>query len=222
MVTTAEIRDKIEQLAVDIGLARQFVQGADTATVALGGVQTPSVRKLVKDFKARENDVFTGAEAQAKKAADAATRAESAATTATAKLLEVRAEGTTQVGLVKTQGNTESTRVRAEGTTQVSAVRAKGDTEIVRLRNEVDTHIDVAEQAADRAEHAVQSIPGFVARATSIFGFTVNDGGCLICTQVADGETVNSADFATWDILPAETRFFVDNGNLVLSLPFQL
>ena len=48
------IHEKIEQLSTDIALTRRFVQGSDTETVPLGGVETPSLRKLVRDVRAQE------------------------------------------------------------------------------------------------------------------------------------------------------------------------
>lgn len=49
------IHEKIEQLSTDIALTRRFVQGSDTETVPLGGVDTPTIRKLCRDIDARES-----------------------------------------------------------------------------------------------------------------------------------------------------------------------
>ena len=46
---------KIDQFSADLSLFNRAVHGSETETVLLGGVPTPSYRKLVADVDARES-----------------------------------------------------------------------------------------------------------------------------------------------------------------------
>lgn len=196
-----ELQGKIEQLSTDIGLVNGFTHGTETQTVTLGGKETPSLRKLVADIDARES-------AAAKDVVDAAKAG-------------ITAEGTAQVGLVNTAGNSQTTRVTAEGDTQVLRVRDVGDAQSHHLKTVAADEIERTEQAADRAENAARSIPGFAANVRSFFGLRVNERMHLTVVRSEDGDLLRGADYDHWYVLPHEARFFIDNGRLMLELPFQ-
>lgn len=78
---------KIEQLSADLALLHRAVHGTETETVLLGGVATPSYRKLVADVDARESAaaqkaIDAGVVAMGSSATDAALSAAAAAQSA--------------------------------------------------------------------------------------------------------------------------------------------
>ncbi|MFT4301692.1 MAG: hypothetical protein QM579_08060 [Desulfovibrio sp.] len=65
----ATLVQKIDQLSGDIDLLRRVVHGTETETVSLGGVSTPSVRKMMADIDVRESQTAQIAIAQGTDAA---------------------------------------------------------------------------------------------------------------------------------------------------------
>lgn len=78
-----------------------------------------------------------------------------------------------------------------------------------------------AEYEADRAENAASSITGFSKNAHVFFGFTVDENFNLRLTKSEKGDNLRAADYDEWLVLPTQAAFSLQNGSLIMSLPFQ-
>ena len=149
MATPPEYRslvEKLEQLGIDISLLGRFVQGTDVETVLLGGVATPSLRKLARDIDERESraaqDVIDTATEQI--TLEGNLQYERVHTEGVYQYERILVEGQAQRREQKKQADQSLTAivqagekyllaVTGEGKTQLAAVEAQGATERERL-----------------------------------------------------------------------------------------
>ena len=111
----------------------------------------------------------------------------------------------------------------AAGDEQVARVQEEGDTQIQLAADQASLACECAADAAEQAEaarHAVSSIPGFADNRHAIFGLAVDGNLQLTVNKYEEGETANLNDYDFWGVLPAEARFTMSGGALILELPF--
>lgn len=98
----------------------------------------------------------------------------------------------------------------------VSAKRAED------LSSESKRQVDRAKAEADRAEHVVQSLPGFVSAAGQrvLFGFRMEKDTSLTVCRAENGDVLHKDAFDCLSILPQESRIYMVDGDLFLELPF--
>ena len=158
---------------------------------------------------------------QAQHSEASAQRSEAAAGHADAMMPVITATGNTQVTRVQNEGNTQHNRVLTEGNLQTARVVTEGDRQTARVALEGNAQYQRAREEANRAEHAASAIPGFADNTQAFFGFNVLPDGRLLLTISEDGDRLVASDFEVWAILPASSRFYLDDGRLMLDLPFQ-
>ena len=142
-------------------------------------------------------------------------------TTGNTQVIRVTKEGNAQYKRVNDEGVAQYSRIKVEGNTQCLRVRDVGDVQVDYLKTVAADKIERTEQAADRAENAARSIPGFAANLRNFFGLRVDERMHLTVVKSEDGDRLRGADYDHWYVLPHESRFFIDNGRLMLELPFQ-
>lgn len=79
-----------------------------------------------------------------------------------------------------------------------------------------------AAASAEEARRAAADIPAFAHNTHAFFCLRVNDAFELEMHRAEDGDVVHVEDFDAVEVLPAEARFRLDGGALLLELPFTL
>lgn len=85
-----------------------------------------------------------------------------------------------------------------------------------------DTSCECAMQAqgsADEAKHIAESLPGFANNAHCFWGLRMEKGH-LVGHRYEQGETIRVADYNMAFLLPAGARFYFEDNNLMLEMPF--
>ena len=132
-------------------------------------------------------------------AAESADRAENAAERADSLLVAIESTGDYQLNLINQTANKHLTAIQEQG----------------------GHYVDQAEGAADRAENAAANIEGFADNSHVFFGFKIDDKFNLIITKSQEGDYIATEDYDAYAIWPVQVRPYLENGNLLLELPFQ-
>ena len=141
---------KIEQFSADLSLFNRAVHGTETETVLLGGVPTPSYRKLVADVDARES-------AAAKKAIDAGVAAmgDSAAAAANSAAAAERSAQIADAGAVVVTGHAAAIELVAGNITAIQGAAAAAS---AAAQSASEAAASAAEAAAAVPENLVQRV----------------------------------------------------------------
>ena len=96
-----------------------------------------------------------------------------------------------------------------------------GDEQLSNIHNAGAYYVDKASMEANRAENAASSIQGFADNAVVFFAFAIDAAFNLMLTKSQDNDYIKIDDYNTFAIWPVQVRPYVDNGLLLLELPFQ-